>query len=199
MRNLYIFLFLYSISNFIEAKVFCRDLDHIFEKIEEEENIPKDLLKAISIQESSRPWAWTVAVNGKGYFFKTKKEAVDYVQTAMKVERNIDVGCMQINMIHHRNAFKSLDEAFIPENNIRYAAKFLRSLYEMTNSWECAVERYHSANVEFSKPYKKKVFNIWVLLRDQRLSRINVQTKLQRYKNSFKNHYIKVFYNIIGE
>ena len=194
----YICLLLCTIVNFTNARVFYRDLDHIFQKIEEEENIPKDLLKAISIQESSRPWAWTVAVNGKGYFFKTKKEAVDYVRTAIKTERNIDIGCMQINMIHHKNAFRSFEEAFTPENNIRYAARFLRSLYEMANSWEIAVERYHSANVEFNQPYKKRVFSIWALLRDQRLNKVHVQDKLRQYKNSFQNHYIKVFYNVIG-
>lgn len=193
----YICLLLYTIVNFTNARVFYRDLDHIFKKIEEEENIPKDLLKAISIQESYRPWAWTVAVNGKGYFFKTKKEAVDYVRTAIKTERNIDIGCMQINMIHHKNAFRSFEEAFTPENNIRYAARFLRSLYEMANSWETAVERYHSANVEFNQPYKKRVFSIWALLRDQRLNKVHVQDKLRQYKNSFQNHYIKVFYNVI--
>ena len=42
--------------------------------------------------------------------------------------RNIDVGCMQVNLRYHPKAFKSLGQAFDPRANAAYAAGFLRKL-----------------------------------------------------------------------
>ena len=36
--------------------------------------------------------------------------------------RSIDVGCMQVNLLHHADAFASLEQAFDPVANARYAA-----------------------------------------------------------------------------
>ena len=123
-----IFIFFFIITNNMYTRTFYKHLDAIFSKIETEENIPRDLLKAISIQESYKPWEWTISVNGKGHLFKTKDDAVKYTKAILEKEKNVDIGCMQINMIHHKGAFNSLEDAFNPENNIRYAAKFLKIL-----------------------------------------------------------------------
>ena len=40
----------------------------------------------------------------------------------------MDVGCMQVNLYHHAHAFSSLDNAFDPQSNVDYAARFLRSI-----------------------------------------------------------------------
>ena len=81
-------------------------------------NTPSGLLQAISLKETGRwdqkrgmsyPWPWTVTAGGKGVYFATKKEAIDKVQALRKKGvRNIDVGCMQINLFYHPNAFLSL-------------------------------------------------------------------------------------------
>lgn len=136
---------------------------------EKANGIPTHLLKAISLVESGKnvngtfiAWPWTINVEGKGYIFKTKHEAIQAVrmhQAACKT--SIDVGPMQINLKHHPHAFKSLEEAFDPQKNIAYGAKFLKALYEKSGNWNTAVAYYHSASPKFHNTYKQKVLTNW--------------------------------------
>ena len=75
------------------------------------------------------PWPWTVNAEGQGAFYDTKAEAVAAVR-AMQARgvRSIDVGCGQINLMHHPDAFASLEQAFDPQANAAYAARFLKEL-----------------------------------------------------------------------
>ena len=43
---------------------------------------------------------------------------------------------MQVNLMHHPNAFADLDEAFDPAANARYAVTFLSALYQQTQGLE---------------------------------------------------------------
>ena len=81
--------------------------------------IPAQLLAAISRVESGRrdpltgtmnPWPWSVNAEGQGSFYDTKAEAVAAVR-AMQARgvQSIDVGCGQINLMHHPNAFPNLE------------------------------------------------------------------------------------------
>ena len=74
--------------------------------------------------------------------------------------RNIDVGCMQINLFYHPNAFDNLDQAFDPLTNTRYAADFLTNLYKNNGSWNLAIERYHSGNTTRGTKYRKAVIHL---------------------------------------
>lgn len=124
--------------------------------------IPNGLLKAIALKESSRKtaegkneaWPWTICANGRGYFLKNKKEAIEKVISLKKRGINlIDVGCMQVNLFYHPNAFRNLEEAFTPQKNIDYAARLLKKLKEQTGSWKSAVCYYHSQNKKHYTPY----------------------------------------------
>ena len=75
--------------------------------------------------------------------------------------RNIDVGCFQISLLHHPQAFASLDEAFDPISNARYAARFLRTLYRQTGNWQDAVALYHSASADRGPRYRDRVLAEW--------------------------------------
>jgi tetratricopeptide (TPR) repeat protein len=132
--------------------------------------IPVGLLASISLVESGRPgpdgklvaWPWTINVNGKGTFFDTKEEAVNAVRKLMdEGQRSIDVGCMQINLRYHPNAFTSIDEAFNPASNVAYGAKFLKSLHDLQGSWPNAVERFHSSDDGRRAEYRDKVLAFW--------------------------------------
>ena len=72
--------------------------------------------------------------------------------------RSIDVGCMQVNLMHHPDAFASLDEAFDPVANARYAARFLSALFRQTGDWSLATANYHSANADRGEDYQRRVF-----------------------------------------
>lgn len=133
--------------------------------------IPPQLLSAVSLAESGRwhpvekesfSWPWTVTSGKESWYLPTKVQAVQKVkQLRAGGVRNIDVGCMQINLMYHGDAFDSLEQAFDPQANVGYAAKFLRQLYDETRSWHRAVERYHSATPELHVPYHQKVQKLW--------------------------------------
>lgn len=133
--------------------------------------MPERLLASVALAESGRwdavnrakvAWPWTVNSGGQGRFFQTKGEAIAWVKTLRaRGVRNIDVGCMQINLMHHGNAFDSLEEAFDPVTNVAYAAAFLMRLFEDKRSWTTAVGLYHSATPEFHFAYRRKVQAIW--------------------------------------
>lgn len=142
-------------------------IEKLIERMELKYSIPHGLLLAIALTESGRhnkeylksvPWPWTVNACGKSYYFKTKNEAIQKVlELRQSGVRCIDIGCMQINLLFHGNAFKSLHDAFTPECNIEYAAKLLRDIYVKTRSWETAVCYYHSKNERLHKRYYSKV------------------------------------------
>ncbi len=130
--------------------------------------IPDKLMPAISHVESGRldpltkqvrAWPWTINVEGAGFFFDSKEQAIDAVRTLQaRGVRSIDVGCMQVNLMHHPNAFASLDDAFDPAANARYAARFLSALFRQTGDWSLATANYHSANADRGEDYQRRVF-----------------------------------------
>lgn len=133
--------------------------------------IPPQLLAAIARVESGRydaaanrtaPWPWTINAEGRPGVFETKEQAIGAVRTLMaQGVRSIDVGCLQVNLMHHPQAFASLDQAFDPVANANYAARFLGQLREQAGDWVAATARYHSATPEFGGPYQRKVAAVW--------------------------------------
>jgi hypothetical protein len=129
--------------------------------------IPPHLLAAISRVESGRrdpvtgefhPWPWTVNAEGQGFFYESKAEAIAAVR-GMQAQgiRSIDVGCMQINLMYHPDAFPSLDVAFDPQANAAYAVRFLKELFAQTGDWTKATGTYHSATPDLGADYQHKV------------------------------------------
>ena len=140
-------------------------------RLEKRERIKTNLLSAISLVESGRyskiyptgvSWPWTVTAEGKGIFYASKEEAIKAVlDLKKKGVENIDVGCMQINLKYHPEAFNSLEDAFEPEKNVTYAANFLKKNYQETKSWGEAATRYHSKNVSKAFKYEDKLLDVW--------------------------------------
>lgn len=140
-------------------------------RAEREQGIPVHLLRSIALTESGRwddasgrtiAWPWTINAAGVGHFFPSKAAAIAAVhQFRAKGIRSIDIGCMQINMVWHPDAFKSLEEAFDPDMNVRYAARHLADLKEDRKTWTEAVGYYHSATPEHNQRYRAKVLKTW--------------------------------------
>jgi hypothetical protein len=133
---------------------------------------PPGLLEAVAAVESGRldhdsklvrPWPWTINARGVGgQFFATKSQAISAVNALhARGVRSIDVGCMQVNLVAHSGAFPTLDAAFDPSHNARYAAKFLHSLYIADRSWPVAIGRYHSKTKARGVPYRTRVIARW--------------------------------------
>lgn len=123
--------------------------------------IPGNLLLAVGLQEAGLKrsgkltvWPWTVNAAGDGRMFKTADKAKEWVRArqAAGVD-SIDVGCMQVNLRWHPDAFVSLDQAFDPVANVDYAARFLKDLYSRTGNWMKAAGSYHSFNEQARTRY----------------------------------------------
>lgn len=138
---------------------------------ERAQRLPVHLLRAVALAESGRwdddrqasfAWPWTVTSGANGQFFRTKAEAIAAVRRLQaRGVRNIDVGCLQINLRYHPDAFDDLEEAFDPDANAGYAAGLLRQLRTDYRSWASAVARYHSGRKDRGNRYRKKVFDLW--------------------------------------
>lgn len=131
-------------------------------------DVPPGLLSAIGRVESGRfdaqegriiPWPWTIDVAGDGRHFDTAMEVVRTTQWLRdKGIANIDVGCFQVSLMHHPNAFETMEQAFDPPTNGRYAGKLLASLKARLGNWPDAVAAYHSADPVRGIPYRDKVY-----------------------------------------
>jgi hypothetical protein len=132
--------------------------------------VPEHLMQAIGAVESGRrnpggavaAWPWTINAEGVGSFFDSKAEAMAAV-TALRARgvRSIDVGCMQVNLMYHADAFSSLEAAFDPGANARYAGRFLQTLQSKTGSWPGAAAGYHSLTPDIGADYARKVLALW--------------------------------------
>ncbi len=133
--------------------------------------IPSQLLSAISLAESGRwdkkrkelrPWPWTVYAEGRGRYFGDKQSAIREVRALKrKGVRNIDVGCMQVNLHWHPDAFDDLETAFDPASNVAYAGDLLTRLFKETRSWSEAMGRYHSSTRSRKRSYAMKIMDLW--------------------------------------
>jgi Transglycosylase SLT domain len=154
--------------------------------IERQEGIPRQLLRAISKVESGRfhakkqivmAWPWTVMAEGRGRYLPTKTAAIAEVEgLRARGVRNIDVGCMQVNLYYHPDAFADLNQAFDPVANVAYAASYLKALKIEQGSWAKAVAHYHSADPGRYRQYRLKVHVAWRLERAKYLA---AMSKLQ--------------------
>jgi hypothetical protein len=151
-----------------QSALTCRQAIEVAER---EFNLPPHLLAAIARVESGRrdpatgrvdPYPWTINAEGRGSTYPSKAAGIAAVRELQAGGiRSIDIGCMQVNMRHHPNAFGSLEEAFDPLTNARYAASFLRDLMTEKQDWHMAAASYHSRNPEFAVPYLNRVLGAW--------------------------------------
>jgi len=129
---------------------------------------PPGLLAAIAKAESGRPvpplrglqpWPWAVNADGAAVYFDSKAAAVVWTKLALaRGVQQLDVGCMQVNLQSHPEAFRDLDDAFDPMANADYAARFLRRLHDdASGDWLTAVGFYHSRTPLLAADYRARV------------------------------------------
>lgn len=124
--------------------------------------VPEAVLLAITRVETGRgktaePWPWAVNQAGKGSWFASREAAQSYVFSRLRRgERNLDLGCFQINYRWHRTGFPDLASFFDPVKNATYAAEFLKTLHAEYGNWTDAAGAYHSRTPELSAGYKAR-------------------------------------------
>ncbi len=130
--------------------------------------IPPDALYAITLTETGRsrggklrPWPWTVNMEGKGFWFDTREEALAYVTERYNAgARSFDVGCFQINYKWHGMNFESIEAMFDPMTNATYAAQLLGGLYDEFGDWTKAAGAYHSRTETYASRYRARYARI---------------------------------------
>lgn len=162
-------------------------------------NIPDHILHGI-VRTESASHPWTVNFQGKGFYFDTKEEAMEFVQNLIdRGYRSIDVGCAQINLKWHPDAFANLEDAFDPDHNLAYAAEFLKTIrYEYgAGDWYAAVGKYHNGDPERGRKYANIVYrkiNLappQVFMEDQlpeNTSEVSVRISTKSAVHSVENH-----------
>lgn len=133
--------------------------------------LPHGLLLAIAQVESGRPdprsgrldpWPWTINAEGAGQFFSSRAHAIAAVRALQaRGVRSIDVGCLQVNLLFHPDAFANLEQAFDPSANASYATRFLNSLYADRHHWKPAIAAYHSSTPVLGADYRERVLALW--------------------------------------
>jgi len=158
------------------------------DETERAEGIPPGLVHAVALAESGRwlaergysqAWPWTVTAGADSFFLASKQDALRKVRELQAAGRsNIDVGCMQVNLGYHGEAFESLDEALDPARNVAYGARYLKRLRIQTRSWARATARYHSNDPDRGTAYRDKVYRLWQELRHGRIASAAQPTRL---------------------
>lgn len=129
-----------------------------------ESGVPLNVLRAISLTETgrvmsgeTRPWPWTVNMEGAGHWFDGPDEVLRYVKRKHAAgSRSFDLGCFQINYRWHGDAFRSFEQMLDPVENARYAARFLTDLYQEFGDWTKAAGAYHSRTPTFARRYEAR-------------------------------------------
>ncbi len=130
--------------------------------------VPVDILRALTRTETGRPeggtltpWPWTVNMEGAGFWFDSRAEALAFVKKRHAAgARSFDIGCFQINFRWHGDAFASLDAMFDPAENGRYAARFIAELAAEGRGWTDAAGAFHSRTPSFADKYKDRFARI---------------------------------------
>jgi hypothetical protein len=152
--------------------------------------VPVNVLLALSRTETGRPrngklqpWPWTVNLQGKGYWFASKTEALAFATLHRDAgAKSFDVGCFQVNYKWHGQAFRSLADMFDPQQNAVYAATFLNDLKTKDQSWADAAGAYHSKTPELKKRYQGRFEDIFAAVQSK-------QPKLLASKPKSANRY----------
>ncbi len=111
------------------------------------------------------PWAWALNRGGEGHWFDTRAAALGYLEQAVaEGTTNIDVGCFQLNLRWHGDAFATLDQMIDPTANALYAARHVGDLYRRSGNWVTAAAAYHSATPEHAERYLGRFEPIYAAL-----------------------------------
>ena len=131
--------------------------------------IPHGLLLALGYTETGVQgvvWPWSLNINGQPRRYLDRQSAQAALTDAIRSgTRNIDAGCLQLNM-QWAGRGMSPEDILDPETNVRTAAEWLLGLYRTSNkSWTQAVARYHSGRRDRGWRYVCKVHSHWTRIR----------------------------------
>lgn len=109
----------------------------------------------------AQPWPWTLNIDGRGFYYRTFKEALFAAKKAYKNKvKKLGIGLGQIEWKYHKTRFNDLSEALNPKKNIKAVCDILdegRSL-GITNAYELAAYYHRPIRDSLAFKYADKVF-----------------------------------------
>ena len=127
-------------------------------------DLPPGLLAAIGNVESGG-WGWSVNGNNglSGQRFANAEDALAYTESLFGSGfRTIDIGCFQVDLRYHPEAFPRWQDGFNEDTNAAAAAAILTRLHAQTGTWSRAIALYHSADPQRGQSYLQAVMTAWV-------------------------------------
>jgi Transglycosylase SLT domain len=125
----------------------CAKSDYIF-KIAKKSDIDARILHTVALNESGlngKPWPWTINYAGRGYYFRSKLEAVSAAKFLLANGRNnFDIGLTQTSWKYNGYRYSSVEEGFRPSSNIRVAETILLEHFAKRGNWAMAIADYHN-------------------------------------------------------
>jgi soluble lytic murein transglycosylase-like protein len=139
-----IFIFSQSSAEADDSMVCEREMTRAAKKYD----VPLGVLYAVALTETGRRGSlhpFALNIEGPSFFPHTLEEALQQFAKARQAgAKLIDIGCMQINHHYHGSHFRSVEDMFDPQENVDYAAQFLKDLRITEGSWTLAAARYHA-------------------------------------------------------
>lgn len=138
------------------AQAAAHDHARLFEAAAQEVDVPPELTQAIArVESGGTPYA--LNIEGRGYFFDSKAEAVAAAEQAQSLGRSFDSGLMQVNSWWLKRYGIPLEAVFDPAANILLGSWILKQeLDRHGDTWK-AVARYHSPNSDRGERYARLV------------------------------------------
>lgn len=139
----------------------------MFEAVGEATSIDPLLLYSIAITESAagvgkggiQPQPYVFRTDSGPRFFDSLEEAQKALADVLKTTKNVDVGMMQVNLLHHPQSepLKLLE----PVRNLTVASQILKTSMSSTSDRVIGVGRYHSWRDDFAQWYGSRVWQTY--------------------------------------
>lgn len=128
--------------------------------------LPSGLLTAIGRVESGGAGGWNWSVNPNdgtpSQRFGSSDAVENYVQNLLSSGRRLlDLGCFQIDLSYHPEAFARWQDAFDTDMNAEASARILLQLHARLTDWNQVIALYHSADPARGQSYLRSVLGSW--------------------------------------
>lgn len=142
--------------------------DTYWEKAAHAAGLDPLLLYALALTESGhpagtgqiKPWPWTLNVEGRAHFAKSRKEAAALL--AAHHGKSVDIGLLQVNIRWHGHRVDTLDALLDPTINLDVGAAILKeALASAPGDLTAGIGRYHSARPQLARSYARTVLSLY--------------------------------------
>ena len=137
----------------------------IYEEIEQNHNMPKEVLYALALTESGisttggvfMPWPYTLNWLGISYRFNDKTKACRSLKKILSVSTAVDIGESQLHWKYNKNMVSDACDYFDRETALTRSSHILNECHRKHGNWIKAAGCYHRpAGGKLAEEYERK-------------------------------------------